>query len=35
MATGDKLFYSYNSPWIHDNSLKYSENYTYSMINLQ
>ena len=32
MATGDKLFYSYNSPWIHNNSLKYSENYTYSMI---
>ena len=32
MATGDKLFYSYNSPWIHNNSLKYSENYKYSMI---
>ena len=32
MATGDKLFYSYNSPWLQGNSLKYSENYTYSMI---
>lgn len=28
----DKLFYSYNSTWINNNSIKYTEKYTYALV---
>ncbi len=28
----DKLFYSYNSPWINNNSITYTEKYSYALI---